>query len=144
MQGIEHYLQKKNVQEASVDPGCCVDLQNQTLIAHEIIIYDNVTEPQADIPDGRNDERDINITVGPEFIAQPLISIEDIEESEMNVQPIERTAPDSDIHKDTPSNNCNVTQHPQAVTPQKAAKFVTPVKKKQASPIERGESLWKG
>ena len=71
MHEIEHYLQNKNVQEASVDPGCCVDLQNQTAIAHEIIIYDKVTEPKADIPDGRNDERDINITVAPEFIAQP-------------------------------------------------------------------------
>ena len=43
MQGTEHYLQNKNAKEASVDPGYCVDLQNQTAIAHEIIIYDNVT-----------------------------------------------------------------------------------------------------
>ena len=125
MHGIEHYQQKKNVQEASVDPGCCVDLKNQTAVAHEIIIYDNVTETKADIPDGRNDERDINITVAPEFIAQTLVSIEDIEESQMNVEPTERTAPDCDIHKDTPSINCNVTQHPQAVTLQKLVKFVT-------------------
>ena len=51
MKGIEYYLQNKNVQEASVDPGCCVDLQNQTAIAHEINIYGNVTAPQAAIPD---------------------------------------------------------------------------------------------
>ena len=79
----------------------------------EIIIYDNVTEPQADIPDRRTDEGDINITVGPdgpEFIAQPLRSNDNIEESEMNVEPIERTAPDSDMNEeDTPSCNCNVT-----------------------------------
>ena len=125
MHGIEHHPQNKNVQEASVDPGCCVDLKNQTAIAHEIIIYYNVTEPKADIPDGRNDERDINITVAPEFIAQPLVSIEDIEESQMNVEPIERTAPDCDIHKDIPSINCNVTQHPQALTLQNLVKFVT-------------------
>ena len=43
----------------------------------------------------------------------------------MNVEPIERTAPDCDIHKDTPSINCNVTQHPQAVTLQNLVKFVT-------------------
>ena len=59
----------------------------------------------------------------------------------MNVEPIERTAPDSDIHKDTPSINSNVTQHPQAFTPRKAAKFVTPAKKKQALLIERVERL---
>ena len=59
----------------------------------------------------------------------------------MNVEPIERTALDSEIHKDTPSINSNVTQHPQAVTPLKAAKFVTPAKKKQASHIERVERL---
>ena len=43
----------------------------------------------------------------------------------MNVEPIERTAPDSDIHKDIPSINCNVTQHPQTVTLQNLVKFVT-------------------
>ena len=35
----------------------------------------------------------------------------------MNVEPIERTAPDSDIHKGTPSVNSNVTQNTQAVSP---------------------------
>ena len=29
MHGIENYPQNKNVQEASVDPGCCIDLKNK-------------------------------------------------------------------------------------------------------------------
>ena len=60
--------------------------------------------------------------MGPEFIAQPLSFIQDREDTEMNDEPSESTAPNSKIQEEDVSTiNCNVSQHFQVVTPRKAA-----------------------
>ena len=71
---LEAYLHTAKVEDATADTEYHVDPENQTGIAHEIIIYDHVTEPPDNIyilkkTEGRDKE---GISVGPEFIAQPL------------------------------------------------------------------------
>ena len=43
--GIEAYLHTEKVEEATADTEYHVDPDIQTAIAHEVIIYDHVTEP---------------------------------------------------------------------------------------------------
>ena len=62
----------------------------------------------------------------------------------MNDEPSERTAPNSYIQEeDVFTINCNVPQHFQAITPRKAAKFVTPVKKKTVRKQKATPQNWK-
>ena len=62
----------------------------------------------------------------------------------MNDEPSERTAPNSNIQEeDVFTINCNVPQHFQAITPKKAAKFVTPVKKKTVRKQKATPQNWK-
>ena len=140
--GIETYPHTEKVEETTADTEYHVDPENQTAIAHEIIIYDHVTGPPDTIYDERTDGNDIEgISFGPEFIAQPFSFTQDRGDTEMNDEPSESTASNSNIQEEDVSTI--VPQHFQAVTPRKAAKFVTPVKKKTVRKRKATPQIWK-
>ena len=140
--GIEAYPHTEKVEETTADTEYYVDPENQTAIAHKIIIYDHVTDPPDTIYDERTDGNDIEgISFGPEFIAQPFSFTQDRGDTEMNDEPSESTASNSNIQEEDVSTI--VPQHFQAVTPRKAAKFVTPVKKKTVRKRKATPQIWK-
>ena len=110
---IATYLHTEKVKEATADTKYHVVPENQTAIAHEIIIYDHVTDPPDTIYDEETDGRDIEgISFGPEFIAQPFSFTQDRGDTEMNDEPSKSTAPNSNIQEEDVSTI--VPQHFQA------------------------------